>query len=127
MLWLVRVLDNSLLGNYTYNSLKDGGAKMTTGMSEEQIYEQAKKWVEEKKGFFIHFTVYIVVNIMLVLIWAFAAGGGFPWFIFPLGGWGIGILFHFLGVFVFGGKSDRGAIEKEAERIRREQKWPDEI
>ena len=39
-----------------------------------------------------------------------------------LGGWGIGILFHFLGVFVFGGKSDRGAIEKEAERIRREQK-----
>jgi len=95
---------------------------MTTGMSEEQIYEQAKKRVEAKKGFFIHFTVYIVVNIMLVLIWAFAAGGGFPWFIFPLGGWGIGILFHFLGVFVFGRKSDRTAIEKEAERIKREQR-----
>jgi len=91
-------------------------------MSEEQIYEQAKKRVEEKKGFFIHFTVYIVVNIMLVLIWAFAAGGGFPWFIFPLGGWGIGILFHFLGVFVFGRKSDRAAIEKEAEKIKREQR-----
>ncbi len=95
---------------------------MTTGMSEEQIYEQAKKRVEEKKGFYIHFTVYIVVNIMLVLIWAFAAGGGFPWFVFPLGGWGIGVLFHFLGVFVFGRQSDRAAIEKEAEKIRREQK-----
>ena len=95
---------------------------MTTGMSEEQIYEQAKKRVEEKKGFFIHLTVYIVVNIMLVLIWAFAAGGGYPWFLWPLGGWGIGILFHFLGVFVFGRKSDRAAIEKEAEKIKREQR-----
>ena len=94
---------------------------MTTGMSEEQIYEQAKKRVEEKKGFFQHLAVYIVVNTMLVLIWAFADGGGFPWFIFPLGGWGIGILFHFLGVFVFGGRSDRAAVEKEAEKIRREQ------
>ena len=95
---------------------------MTTGMSEEQIYEQAKKRVEEKKGFFVHLTVYIIVNIMLVLIWAFAAGGGYPWFLWPLGGWGIGLLFHFLGVFVFGRKSDRASIEKEAERIRREQR-----
>ena len=94
---------------------------MTTSMSEEQIYEQAKKRVEAKKGFYIHLTVYILVNILLVLIWTFAADGGFPWFIFPLGGWGIGILFHFLGVFVFERKSDRAAIEKEAERIRKEQ------
>ncbi|MGB3863931.1 MAG: 2TM domain-containing protein [Candidatus Aminicenantaceae bacterium] len=95
---------------------------MTTSMSEEQIYEQAKKRVEAKKGFYIHLTVYILVNILLVLIWTFAADGGFPWFIFPLGGWGIGILFHFLGVFVFDGKSDKAAIEKEAEIIRREQR-----
>jgi len=100
---------------------------MTTGMSEEQIYEEARKRVEAKQGFFIHLTVYIVINIMLVLIWAFLAGRGFPWFVFPLGGWGIGLLCHFLLVFVFGGKSDRGAIEKEAERIRREQKQPHEI
>ena len=95
---------------------------MTTGMSEEQIYEQAKKRVEEKRGFFVHLTVYILVNIMLVLIWRFANGGGFPWFIFPLGGWGIGIIIHFLNVFVFGRKSNSAAIEKEAEKIRREQK-----
>ena len=94
---------------------------MTTGMSEEQIYELAKKRVEEKRGFFVHLTVYILVNIMLILIWRFAAGGGFPWFLFPLCGWGIGVLMHFLGVFVFGKKSDSAAIEKEAEKIRREQ------
>ena len=95
---------------------------MATGMSEEQIYEQAKKRVEEKKGFFIHLIVYIVVNIMLVLLWAFVAGGGFPWFIIVLGGWSIGLFSHFLVVFVFGAKSDRAAIEKEAEKIRKEQK-----
>jgi hypothetical protein len=94
---------------------------MTTGMSEEQIYEEAKKRVEAKRGFFTHLAVYVIVNIALVLIWAFADGGGRPWFLWPLGGWGIGVLFHFLGVFVFGGRSDRVAIEKEAERIRKEQ------
>jgi hypothetical protein len=90
-------------------------------MSEEEIYKQARKRVEEKKGFFVHLTVYICVNIGLVLIWAFAAGGGYPWFIWPLGGWGIGLLFHFLGVFVFPRSTgwERREIEKEAEKLRK--------
>jgi len=94
---------------------------MSVQMSEEEIYREARKRVEEKKGFFIHLSVYIIVNIMLVLIWAFPGGGGFPWFVFPLGGWGIGILFHFLGTFVFSRQTDweRKAIEKEAERLRK--------
>ncbi len=94
---------------------------MTDKMSEEQIYEEAKKRVEEKKGFRIHVTVYLCVNTMLVLIWWFT-GAGFPWFVFPLGGWGIGVLFHGLGVYVFSRRSDKRAIEREAEEIRREQK-----
>jgi len=94
---------------------------MSTGMSEEEIYRLARKRVEEKKGFFIHLAVYICVNILLVIIWAFPSGGGYPWFFWPLGGWGIGILFHFLGVFVFSRPSewDRREIEKEAERLRK--------
>ena len=94
---------------------------MTTGMSEEEIYEQARKRVEEKKGFFVHLTVYILVNILLVMIWAFGNGGGHPWFIWPLGGWGIGILFHFLGVFVFSRSTDweRRELEKEADKLRK--------
>ena len=93
---------------------------MTTGMSEEEIYRQARKRVEEKKGFYIHFAVYIIVNIILVIIWA-TTGAGYPWFLFPLGGWGIGILFHFLGVFVFSRQTDweRKAVEKEAEKLRK--------
>lgn len=94
---------------------------MANKMSEEQVYEEAKKRVKAKKDFYIHVALYICVNIFLIIIWAFASGGGFPWFIFPLGGWGIGIVFHFLEVFIFERKVDTTAIEKEAEKIRREQ------
>ena len=94
---------------------------MATGLSEEEIYRKARQRVEEKKGFFTHLAVYICVNIGLVLIWAFTAGGGYPWFFWPLGGWGIGLLFHFLGVFVFSRPSnwERREIEKEVERLRK--------
>ena len=95
---------------------------MTTGMSEEQIYEQAKKRVAAKKGFYLHLTVYICVNILLVLIWAFAAGGGYPWFLWPLGMWGVFVFVDYLRVFVLEKKGDRAAIEKEADRIKREQR-----
>ena len=95
---------------------------MTNQPSEEEIYKEARRRVKAKKDFYVHLAVYVCVNTFLILIWAFAAGGGFPWFIFPLGGWGIGIVFHFLEVFVFERKSDRGAIEKEAEKIKREQR-----
>ena len=93
---------------------------MSTQMSEQEIYQLAKKRVEEKKGFYIHLAVYVLVNIFLVIIWA-ASGAGFPWFIFPLGGWGIGVLFHFLGVFLFSRQSnwEKREIEKEVERLKK--------
>lgn len=93
---------------------------MTTGMPEEEIYRKARERVEEKKGFYIHLLVYILVNIMLIIIWV-VTGAGFPWFIFPLGGWGIGILFHFLGIFVFSQRTgwERRQVEKEVERLKR--------
>ena len=92
---------------------------MTTGMTEEQIYKQAEKRVEAKRGFFIHLTVYIAVNILLVIIWRFVAGAGFPWFLFPIAVWGIAVIIH--AISVFRGKSDSAAIAREAEKIRREQ------
>ena len=94
---------------------------MSTQLSEEEIYEEARKRVKAKRDFYQHLAVYVVVNIILVLVWRFAAGGGYPWFLWPLGGWGIAVLFNFLNVFVFPGRSEKGAIEKEAEKLRKEQ------
>jgi len=94
---------------------------MAGQMSEEAIYEEARKRVEAKKGFYKHLVVYIVVNIMLVLIWAFASGGGYPWFLWVLGFWGLGIVFNFFDAFIWVQKHDKSAIEKEAEKIRKSQ------
>jgi class 3 adenylate cyclase len=41
----------------------------------------------------IHVSVYIVVNVMLIAIWA-VAGGGYFWPIWPILGWGIGVGCH---------------------------------
>jgi len=90
-------------------------------MTEEHIYEEAKKRVEAKRGFYTHLVSYLVVNIMLIIIWAFPAGGGYPWFLWPLGGWGIGLIIHFFQVFVWPSGGDRAAIAKEVEKIKREQ------
>ncbi|MFC1964043.1 2TM domain-containing protein [Chloroflexota bacterium] len=96
---------------------------MASGMSEQELYAKAKKRVEEKHGFYTHLAVYIIVNIVLVLIWVFPAGRGYPWFLWPLGGWGIGVLFHFLGVFVFSGESgwEKREVEREVEKLRKRQ------
>ena len=95
---------------------------MSHQLSEEELYQQARKVVEEKKGFYIHFTVYVCVNTFLIVIWA-VTGAGFPWFIFPMVGWGIGMLFHFLGIFVFNKDTgwEKRQIEKEMERLRQSQ------
>jgi class 3 adenylate cyclase len=41
----------------------------------------------------IHFTVYLLVNLMLIGIWA-ASGAGYFWPIWPILGWGIGVGCH---------------------------------
>ena len=94
---------------------------MSEQIPEDKLYEEARKRVEAKKGFYIHLSVYVIVNAFLVFIWAVPAGGGFPWFVFPLGGWGIGVFFHFMSVFVFSGHShwEEDQIKKEMERMRK--------
>ncbi len=86
--------------------------------SEEDLRRVARERAEEKADFYVHFAVYLAVNVFLVVLW-WAIGGGFPWFIFPLFGWGIGIAAHFAEAFTSGGFVDRMA-EREYERLRRE-------
>ena len=94
---------------------------MAKQLSEEQIYEEARKRVKAKRDFFGHLGTWAAVNIVLFVVWALTDFGGYPWFIWPLCIWGAFVLFHFVRVFIFEQKSDIGAVEKEAERIRKEQ------
>ena len=48
-----------------------------------------------KKGFKINLTAYAVVNSMLVTINMLTVPN-FPWFVFPLCGWGFGLTMHYV-------------------------------
>ena len=87
--------------------------------SEEQIYEEARKKVREKKRFYGGLVTYLIVNAVLIVIWALS-GRGYPWFLWPLGIWGAFVLGDFLRIFVFREKSDHEAIEKEVEKMKRD-------
>ncbi len=75
---------------------------------EQQRYEKAKKRVKKEKGFYSHFMVYIVINLILLFINSDFINQGFNnWFHWHLYTtplfWGIGLFFH--GVSVFGKNS----------------------
>lgn len=81
----------------------------------------ARKRAEEKAGFYTHLAIYIVVNIFLIAVWWFTGGPGtFPWFVFILFGWGIGIVGHYASVFHGRPYVDQ-MTEKEYRRLKQEQ------
>ena len=103
---------------------------MTTEMSEQEIYEEAKKRVKAKQGFYRHLGAYLAVNIVLIIVWALSGGltidsgdwTGGKWFLWPLTIWGVFVVLNFLEVFVFktSVRSERAAIEEEIKKMKKE-------
>jgi 2TM domain-containing protein len=71
-------------------------------MEDQEAYRRAKRRVLQIKGFYIHATVYVFVNALLIAI-NLATSRGSIWFFWPLLGWGIGLAAHGLSVFGPGG------------------------
>lgn len=86
-------------------------------MDDQSAYENAKTRVETKIGFFIHLAVFIVVNLLLIII-NLSTSAGHLWFQWPLIGWGIGLLFHAVGIFFSAGglRIKERLIEKEMQK-----------
>ncbi len=57
---------------------------------DQELREQAITQLKKKRDFRTHIFIYVIVNVMLVGIWA-VTGAGFFWPIFPILGWGIGV------------------------------------
>ncbi|MBU0701890.1 2TM domain-containing protein [bacterium] len=58
-------------------------------------YRNAVLKVEKKFSFYIHLTIYLLVNSFLFFINLFTSTGEW-WFYWPLFGWGIGLFFHYI-------------------------------
>jgi len=61
-------------------------------------YQKAEKKVKDIKGFYANLITYIVVIGGLAIL-NFATSPEYWWFLFPAGGWGIGLIFYGLTVF----------------------------
>ena len=70
-------------------------------INENIAYNKAKKEVENLKGFYANATIYVVIISALVYI-NLRYTPEFYWFFFPMFGWGIGVVFHAVGVMGFG-------------------------
>lgn len=58
----------------------------------DKRYEQAKKKMEALKGFYIHLTIYCIM--VPVFIYLNYISTSFPWSLFPILGWGWGVIGH---------------------------------
>ena len=94
---------------------------MTTPLSNDDIDRLARRRAGAKLGWYAHAAVYLVVNVFLFALSEYGMGQR-RWSIYPMFGWGLGLVLHGVAVFVLGtgsGLRER-LVEKERERLRRE-------
>jgi hypothetical protein len=72
---------------------------MNTTETYQEKYVRAKARVEELKAFYNHVLIYVIVNIALAGLNYYNNQWVFPWFLFPLLGWGIGLASHAVKTF----------------------------
>lgn len=82
-----------------------------------------EKWeiAKSRASFRPHLATYIVINAFLWAIWFFTDDnferGEIPWPAWSTAGWGIGLLFHYLGAFVF---PRHNSVQREYEKLMKE-------
>lgn len=66
--------------------------------NDDDLFQKAQKKVDEIKGFYGNLLAYIIVNCGLIIL-NLVTSPSYYWFIFPMMGWGIGVLVHGLSVY----------------------------
>jgi hypothetical protein len=72
-------------------------------------------------AFGVHSTVFVAVNVLLIAIWftvwQLADGTSFPWFVFVLLGWGIGLAAHWAATRGSSPKTSARGSSSELEKL----------
>ena len=66
-----------------------------------QLNSDPTSTLSQKRGFKIHLIVFLLVIPAIWMIWYLTDTTGYPWPLWSTGVWLIGVIFHYLGVFVF--------------------------
>lgn len=94
-------------------------------MTPEELERIARKRASAKLGWYVHATLYLLVNLALFTASTLGLGHR-QWSLAPALGWGLGLVLHGLAVFVLGTGSRvrEGLVQRERERLQREQQRP---
>jgi hypothetical protein len=90
-----------------------------TPASQDEIDQLARRRVGAKLGWYLHASVYVLVNVALFMMSQHGFGVR-PWRLFPLFGWGIGLALHGIAVWLLGSGLRERMVEDERERLLRQ-------
>jgi hypothetical protein len=80
----------------------------------EALAERRARLAAGQRVFWLHAVLWLTVNLLLVTIWA-VTGAGFPWFVFPLLGWLVGLAAHGASAYLLRSPQDL-MLNREADR-----------
>jgi hypothetical protein len=80
---------NQASGPLTDQEIKDG----LSLEEKEEIYAKALRRARNRMAFYIHAVIYVFVILLLAVI-NFLTTPNTLWVIWPFGGWGLGLFFH---------------------------------
>jgi hypothetical protein len=81
--------------------------------------EREARRILRRRVFWLHASIYLATNVALFVVWALV-GGGYPWFVFPILGWGILVVAHAAAAFLMVSTQDL-VLEREQRRLSQEQ------
>lgn len=88
---------------------------------EDRLRAQATRNLKRRAEFRVHLVVFGLVNLLLVVIWlvtGLTARVWYPWWIYPMFGWGIGLGVHAWTTYR-GDELSESRIREEMNRIAR--------
>lgn len=88
-----------------------------TDRSDDGLREEAARHLKKRRDFHGHLLIYVLANTFFVTIWFFTSPDGFFWPVFPIVGWGIGVVMNAWDVYTRPVREDD--IDREVRRLQR--------
>jgi hypothetical protein len=85
-------------------------------MEAPDLRERAIKRLKDRRDLQTHVLAYVVVNAVLVATWFVTGPSWLFWPVFPILGWGIGLVFHAWNYF-YGERFSEDDIQREMHRL----------
>ena len=89
---------------------------VTTEDVVDELHARAVSQLKKRRDLAAHALVYVLVNAFIIVIWA-VTSSGFFWPVFPMVGWGIGLVMNAWDVWR-GGEFTDAEVSREMTRLK---------